>query len=80
MSYITLGYLQNNMKKVKNEYLGQYVTMYNTLGFDTSFIVTEETANDADFYTSRGLGYLFEDAEPKSNKKYKGVEDANTEG
>ncbi|NBW36250.1 MAG: hypothetical protein EBR30_14755 [Cytophagia bacterium] len=67
------------MKKVKTEYLGQYVTMYNNLGFDTSFIVTEETANDADFYTSRGLGYLFEETEPKS-KKYKGVEDANTEG
>ncbi len=79
MSYITLGYLQNNMKKVKNEYLGQYVTMYNG-NYETSFTVTEETANDADFYISRGLGYLFEDAEPKSNKKYKGVEDANTEG
>ena len=79
MSYITLGYLQNNMKKVKNEYIGQYVTMYNG-NYETSFTVTEETANDADFYTSRGLGYLFEDAEPKSNKKYKGVEDANTEG
>ena len=79
MSYITLGYLQNNMKKVKNEYLGYYVTMYNG-NYETSFTVTEETANDADFYTSRGLGYLFEDAEPKSNKKYKGVEDANTEG
>lgn len=79
MSYITRGYLQNNMKKVKNEYLGQYVTMYNG-NYETSFTVTEETANDADFYISRGLGYLFEDAEPKSNKKYKGVEDANTEG
>lgn len=79
MSYITLGYLQNNMKKVKNEYLGQYVTMYNG-NYETSFTVTEDTANDADFYISRGLGYLFEDAEPKSNKKYKGVEDANTEG
>lgn len=79
MSYITLGYLQNNMKKVKNEYLGHYVTMYNG-NYETSFNVTEETANDADFYISRGLGYLFEDAEPKSNKKYKGVEDANTEG
>ena len=79
MSYITPGYLQNNMKKVKNEYLGQYVTMYNG-NYETSFTVTEDTANDADFYISRGLGYLFEDAEPKSNKKYKGVEDANTEG
>ena len=79
MSYITLGYLQNNMKKVKNEYLGQYVTMYNG-NYETSFTVTEETANDAEYYTSKGLGYLFEDAEPKSNKKYKGVEDANTEG
>jgi hypothetical protein len=72
------GYLHNNMKKVKNEYIGQYVTMYNG-NYETSFIVTEETANDADFYTSKGLGYLFEESEPKS-KKYKGVEpDANTE-
>ena len=72
------GYLYNNMKKVKNEYLGQYVTIYNG-NFETSFTVTEETANDAEYYISRGLDYLFEDAEPKS-KKYKGVEpDANTE-
>lgn len=67
------------MKKVKNEYIGQYVTRYSKLGFETSFTVTEETANEAEHLTSLGLGYLFEDAEPKS-KKYKGVEpDANTE-
>lgn len=73
------GYLYNNMKKVKNEYLGQYMTRYNSLGFETSFYVTEETAEQAEHLTSLGLGYLFEDAEPKS-KKYKGVEpDANTE-
>ena len=67
------------MKKVKNEYIGQYVTRYNSLGFDTSFTVTEETAQQAEYLTAVGLGYLFEDAEPKS-KKYKGVEpDANTE-
>lgn len=72
------GFLCNNMKKVKNEYLGQYVTRYNKLGFETSFTVTEETAEQAEHLTSLGLGYLFEDAEPKS-KKYKGVEpDANT--
>jgi hypothetical protein len=64
----------NNMK-TKSEYLGQYVTVYSKLGFDTSFTVTEETANEADYLTSVGLGYLFEEveAEPKS-KKYKGVE------
>lgn len=73
------GYLHNNMKKVKNEYLGQYMTRYNKLGFETSFYVTEETANEAEHLTALGLGYLFEEAEPKS-KKYKGVEpDANTE-
>lgn len=67
------------MKKVKNEYLGQYVTIYNKLGFETSFTVTDETAEQAEHLTSLGLGYLFEDAEPKS-KKFKGVEpDANTE-
>jgi hypothetical protein len=71
------GYLHNNMKKVKIEHLGQYVTMYSKLGFDTSFTVTEETANEAEYLTSVGLGYLFEEveAEPKS-KKYKGVDEA----
>lgn len=66
------------MKKVKNEYLGQYVTRYNKLGFETSFTVTEETAEQAEHLTSLGLGYLFEDAEPKS-KKYKGVEPESNE-
>ena len=66
------------MKKVKNEYLGQYVTRYNSLGFDTSFTVTEETAEQAEYLTSVGLGYLFEEAEPKS-KKYKAVENESNE-
>ena len=66
------------MKKVKNEYIGQYVTRYNSLGFETSFTVTEETAEQAEHLTSVGLGYLFEDAEPKS-KKYKAVENEGNE-
>ena len=66
------------MKKVKNEYLGQYVTRYNPLGFETSFYVTEETAQQAEYLTSVGLGYLFEEAEPKS-KKYKAVENESNE-
>ncbi len=68
-------------KKVKSEYLGQYMTRYNSLGFETSFYVTEDTANQAEHYTSIGLGYLFEEVESEAkSKKYKGVEpDANTE-
>ncbi len=66
------------MKKVKNEYLGQYVTRYSPLGFETSFTVTEETAEQAEHLTSVGLGYLFEEAEPKS-KKYKAVENESNE-
>lgn len=67
------------MKKVKNKYIGQYMIRYSPLGFQTSFTVTEETAKEAEYLTAMGLGYLFEEAEPKS-KKYKGVEpDANTE-
>jgi hypothetical protein len=68
-------------KKVKNEYLGQYITRYNPLGFETSFYVTEETANEAEHLTSIGLGYLFEEVESEAkSKKYKGVEpDAPTE-
>jgi hypothetical protein len=65
--------------KVKNEHLGSYVTIYNSKGFDASIYVTEEMAQDHEYYSSVGLGYLFEVDEPK-NKKYKGVEDAKTEG
>jgi len=62
-------------KKVKNEYLGNYITRYNPLGFETSFYVTEETANEAEHLTSVGLGYLFEEVESEAkSKKYKGVE------
>lgn len=68
----------NMTKKVKNEYLGQYMVRYNSLGFETSFYVTEETANEAEHLTALGLGHLFEDAEPKS-KKYKAVENEGNE-
>ena len=76
--FITHGYLHKNMKKVKNEYLGQYVTRYSPLGFETSFTVKEETAQQAEHLTALGLGYLFEEAEPKS-KKYKAVENESNE-
>ena len=54
------------------------MTRYNSLGFETSFYVTEETANEAEHLTALGLGYLFEEAEPKS-KKYKAVENESNE-
>ena len=57
--------------KTKNEHLGKYITMYNG-NFEISFTVTEETAKDHKYYTSKGLGYLFEESTPKV--KYKGVE------
>jgi hypothetical protein len=57
--------------KTKNEHLGKYITMYNG-NFETSFTVTEETAKDHKYYTSKGLGYLFEESTPKV--KYKGVD------
>jgi hypothetical protein len=67
------------MKKVKIEYIGKYITTYNSKGFEVSFIVTEEIAQDYEYYTSIGLEYLFEE-EVKVSKKYKGIEtDANTE-
>jgi hypothetical protein len=56
--------------KVKNEHLGSYVT---------SIYVTEEMAQYHEYYSSVGLGYLFEVEDTKA-KKYKGVEDAKTEG
>ena len=67
-------------KKVKSEYLGQYITRYNPLGFETSFTVTEETANQAEQLTSVGLGYLFEEVESEAkSKKYKAVENESNE-
>ena len=57
--------------KTKMEHLGKYITMYNG-NFETSFTVTEETAKDHKYYTSKGLGYLFEESTPKV--KYKGVD------
>ena len=57
--------------KTKNEHLGKYITMYNG-NFETSFTVTEETAKSHKYYTSKGLGYLFEESTPKA--KYKGVD------
>ena len=57
--------------KTKNEYLGTNITIYNG-NYETSFTVTEETAKDHKYYTSKGLGYLFEESTPKV--KYKGVE------
>jgi len=69
--------------KTKNEYLGKYITTYSG-NFETSFIVTEDTAKDHKYYTSIGLGYLFEESTPKA--KYTGVEqnkkekDESTEG
>jgi hypothetical protein len=67
-------------KKVKSEYLGQYITRYNPLGFETSFYVTEEMANQAEHLTSVGLGYLFEEVESEAkSKKYKAVENESNE-
>ena len=57
--------------KTKSEYLGKYITTYSN-NFETSFTVTEETAKDHKYYTSIGLGYLFEETAPKV--KYTGVE------
>jgi len=57
--------------KTKSEYLGKYITTYIN-NFEPSFTVTEETAKDHKYYTSIGLGYLFEETAPKV--KYTGVE------
>jgi hypothetical protein len=62
--------------KTKTEYLGKYITTYSN-NFETSFTVTEETAKDHKYYTSIGLGYLFEETAPKV--KYTGVENTKKE-
>lgn len=62
--------------KTKTEHLGKFITTYNG-NFETSFTVTEETAKDHKYYTSIGLGYLFEESTPKV--KYTGVEQTKKE-
>jgi hypothetical protein len=57
--------------KTKNEFLGQYITMYNG-NYENTIEVTEEMAKEHKYYTSMGLGYLFEESTPKV--KYKGIE------
>lgn len=57
--------------KIKTEHLGTYITTYKG-NSQTSFTVTEDMAKDHKYYTSIGLGYLFEESTPKV--KYKGVE------
>lgn len=57
--------------KTKTEHLGKFITLYNG-NFETSITITEEMAKDHVYYTSKGLGYLFEESTPKA--KYTGVE------
>jgi hypothetical protein len=57
--------------KTKNEFLGTTVTTYYG-NYQRTITVSEETAKEHKYYTSIGLGYLFEEKAPKV--KYKGVE------
>jgi len=57
--------------KTKNEFLGTTVTTYHG-NYPRTITVTEQTAKEHKYYTSIGLGYLFEEKAPKV--KYKGVE------
>ena len=57
--------------KTKNEFLGTTVTTYHG-NYQRTFTITEQTAKEHKYYTSIGLGYLFEEKAPKV--KYKGVE------
>jgi hypothetical protein len=57
--------------KIKTEFLGTTLTTYHG-NYERTFTVTEETAKEHKYYTSIGLGHLFEESTPKA--KYKGVE------
>lgn len=59
------------MKKVKKEYIGQYITVYLN-GRGVSFNISEKMVNDAKFWESKGLGHIFEDVVVK---KFKTEED-----
>lgn len=57
--------------KTKNEFLETTVTTYHG-NYERTITVTEDMAKEHKYYTSIGLGYLFEEKAPKV--KYKGVE------
>jgi hypothetical protein len=57
--------------KIKNEFIGTDITTYHG-NYQRTITVTEEMAKQHKYYTSIGLGYLFEEKAPKV--KYKGVE------
>ena len=57
--------------KIKTEFLGKTVTTYHG-NYSRTITVTEETAKEHKYYTSIGLGHIFEESAPKV--KYKGVE------
>ena len=57
--------------KTKNEFIGTDITTYHC-NYQRTITVTEEIAKEHKYYSSIGLGYLFEEKAPKV--KYKGVE------
>ena len=57
--------------KTKTEFIGTNITTYHG-NYQRTITVTEDMAKQHKYYTSIGLGYLFEEKAPKV--KYKGVE------
>jgi adenosylmethionine-8-amino-7-oxononanoate aminotransferase len=57
--------------KTKTEFIGTDITTYHG-NYQRTITVTEDMAKQHKYYTSIGLGYLFEESTPKA--KYKGVE------
>jgi len=59
------------MKKVKQEYIGKYITVYIN-GRAVSFNIADKMVNDSDFWVSKGIGHIFEEV---TVKKFKTEED-----
>ena len=55
--------------KTKTEFIGTDITTYHGT-YQRTITVTEDMAKEHKYYTSIGLGYLFEEKAPKV--KYKG--------
>lgn len=54
-------------KKIKSDFIGKYITVYLN-GREVSFTITEDTANEAEFWTEKGIGHIFEEVVVKKIK------------
>lgn len=78
--------MKNYKTKIKKEYIGQTVTIYQKIiGFKDITIVDDPKKHQ--YYLKKGLKYIFEEAKTETKKQeeevkvieYKGIEPENTD-